>query len=97
MLKVMINYQPSLKSPHLQLTAILQILQGTSPLPLPSLSPPSLPQYTHDYFFFSHYIEISPKEVFHHGSLPTRYLYTWVSACTAILEHINSSSIISID
>ena len=92
MLKVMIGYQPSLKSPHLQLTAILQILQGTSP----SL-PPSLPQYTYDYFFLSHYIEISPKEVFHHGSLPTRYLYTWVSACTAILEHINSSSIISID
>ena len=96
MLKVMINYQPSLKSPHLQLPAILQILQGTS-LP-PSLPLPSLPQYTHthNYFFLSH-IEISPKEVFHHGSLPTRYLYTWVSACTAILEHINSSSIISID
>ena len=35
-----------------------------------------------------HYIsDISPDEVYRHGSLPAKYLFTWVSACSGILEH----------
>lgn len=32
---------------------------------------------------------IPPSEVFHQGSLPTRYLFTWVSASCAVLEHVS--------
>lgn len=34
--------------------------------------------------------EISPAEVFKHGSLPTKYVYTWVSSCATVLEHCST-------
>jgi Ca2+-binding EF-hand superfamily protein len=36
---------------------------------------------------------IVPNEVFRHGSLPAKYLYTWISACGAVLEHSNAGNI----
>ena len=40
---------------------------------------------------FSLSLDVSPREVFHHGSLPAKYLFTWVSACSAVLEHSSSA------
>ena len=46
--------------------------------------------HTHIYIILSP-LDVSPREVFHHGSLPTKYLYTWVSACSAVLEHSSNA------
>ena len=36
-------------------------------------------------------LDVSPREVFHYGSLPAKYLFTWVSACSTVLEHSSSA------
>ncbi len=37
------------------------------------------------------YLDISPTDVYHHGSMPAKYLFNWISASSTVLEYIASS------